>query len=207
MTQRRTLLRALPGLAGVMALAAGLRPAAAAERQVEDLGLSLNLPEAWIPIPRAEVLEAVARAREAGAPVIWVQHDDAQLVAGSADWQWVPDLQPLPGEPVVAKHFESSFEGTTLESELAARGISRIVLAGAMSNWCIRATAYAALDRGYDLTLVRDAHTTADVALDDGQAIEARQIVQDLNIVMRWISYPGRSSSTAAAAELSFASA
>lgn len=101
MTQRRTLLRALPGLAGVMALAAGLRPAAAAERQVEDLGLSLKLPEAWIPIPRAEVLEAVARAREAGAA------DDWTLRAG---WQRLPHLrwftlphllmatQPAPGQ-------------------------------------------------------------------------------------------------------------
>jgi nicotinamidase-related amidase len=95
---------------------------------------------------------AVERARQDGAPVIWVQHSDEELVYGSEAWQWAPELTPAEGEPVIHKQFNSSFEQTTLEEELARLGATRIALAGAATNWCIRATAYAALDRGYDLT-------------------------------------------------------
>lgn len=152
----------------------------------------------------ANVAHAVQRARACGTPVVWVQHNDAQLLKDSAEWQWVPELQPQPGEVRVHKQHESSFESTTLESELATRGVSHIVLAGAMTNWCIRATAYGALDRGYDLTLLKDAHTTRDTTLEGGFQIKADQVVQDLNLVMRWLSYPGRKSGTATAEEVNF---
>lgn len=86
---------------------------------------------------------------------------------------------------------------TTLEDELAQIGVTRIVLAGAQSNWCIRATAYGALERGYDLTLLKDAHTAETMVLDDGFRIEAASVIQELNIALRWLSYPGRSNGTA----------
>ena len=88
--------------------------------------------------------------------------------------------------------------------ELAQLGASHIVLAGAATNWCIRATAYAALDRGYDLTLVKDAHTTETMRLDDGTTIEAADVVRELNIAMTWLEYPGRKNSTATADEVDF---
>jgi hypothetical protein len=78
------------------------------------------------------------------------------------------------------------------------------VLAGAATNWCIRATAYGALDRGYDLTLVKDAHTTESLELENG-AMEASSIVQELNIAIKWLSYPGRANGTATAEEVDFA--
>jgi nicotinamidase-related amidase len=166
------------------------------------------MEKAWdAPRVVAQVARAVQRARASGTPVVWVQHHDTQLVKGSPAWQWVPELAPHEGEVHVHKQYESSFEGTTLESELAQRGVSHIVLAGAMTNWCIRATAYGALDRGYDLTLVKDAHTTSHLDLDDGFQIRAEQVVQDLNVVMRWLSYPGRKSSTATADEVVFTAA
>lgn len=148
------------------------------------------------------VARAVQRARRQGVPVIWVQHADSQLVRDSADWQLVPELSPAPGEPLVHKAFESSFENTSLEQELAARGVSHVLLAGAMTNWCIRATAYGALDRGYDLTLLKDAHTTAPLEFEDGFKVDAQNIVRELNLVMHWLSYPGRKCSTAAADEV-----
>ena len=150
------------------------------------------------------VAKAVEQARAKGVPVFWVQHSDRDLVHGSADWQWVPELKPAKGEIRIDKSFESSFEQTALEPELARLGATHISLAGAKSNWCIRATAYGALERGYDLTLVKDAHTTSSMALSDGLRIEAQSVVQDLNIAMKWISYPGRSNGTAAADELDF---
>ncbi|MEP7299687.1 MAG: isochorismatase family protein [Burkholderiales bacterium] len=162
--------------------------------------------EAW-DAPRivGNVARAVERARAQGVPVIWVQHSGDDLPRGSADWQWVPELVPCPGEPIIHKRFESSFEQTPLEDELAWCGASHITLAGAATNWCIRATAYAALDRGYDLTLVQDAHTTSSMAFDDGTTVAAADIVRDLNTTMTWLTYPGRKPRTATTEEVDFA--
>jgi nicotinamidase-related amidase len=148
---------------------------------------------------------AVERARAQGVPVIWVQHSSAELVHGSTEWQWVPALVPREDELCIYKEFNSSFENTTLDAELAKRGVSHIVLAGAATNWCIRATAYGALDRGYDLTLVKDAHTTKSMTLDDGFTIVAESVVRELNVAMTWLSYPGRTCTTANAGEVNFA--
>lgn len=147
---------------------------------------------------------AVARARGKAVPVIWVQHSDRDLQHGSPGWQWVPELIPAEGEPVIDKHFNSSFEQTTLEDELARFDASHITLAGAASNWCIRATAHGALDRGYDLTLIKDAHTTETMVLDNGTRIEAARVVDELNIAMSWLSYPGRTTRTATAEQIDF---
>ena len=164
------------------------------------------LKEAWnAPRIIGNVARAVERARAQDVPVLWVQHSDENLVFGSPQWQWVPELIPAVGEPLIHKHFNSSFEQTTLEEELARLGATHIALAGAATNWCIRATAYGALDRGYDLTLVEDAHTTETMVLDDGTRIEASSVVQELNIAMTWVSYPGRTNSTAKAEEVHFA--
>ena len=151
------------------------------------------------------VAHTVDRAREQGVPVIWVQHADDDLPSGSPEWQWAPELVPADGELRIHKGFNSSFEQTPLDEELSRLGATHITLAGAATNWCIRATAYGALERGYDLTLVKDAHTTKTMELDDGTKIEAANLVRELNIAMTWISYPGRKNRTVAAAELDFA--
>ncbi len=147
---------------------------------------------------------AVDRARDRRVPVVWVQHSDGDLPHGSPGWQWAPPLAPADDEARIDKHFNSSFEQTTLEAELAALGATRIVLAGAATNWCIRATAYGALERGYDLTLVSDAHTTESLTLEDGTVLDAERLVADLNLAMTWLSYPGRSNTAVRAADLDF---
>lgn len=151
------------------------------------------------------VSRAVERARTEGVPVIWVQHFSDELPTGSAEWRWVPELAPSEGESLIHKQFNSAFEQTSLDSELASLGATHIVLAGAATNWCIRATAYGALDRGYDLTLVKDAHTTESMQLEGGVMIEAVNVVRELNIAMAWLEYPGRNNSVASANEFDFA--
>jgi nicotinamidase-related amidase len=151
------------------------------------------------------VARAVERARTSGVPIIWVQHEARDLPRDSASWQWVDALSPAPGETRIHKRFESSFEGTDLEAQLGRLGATHIVLAGASTNWCIRATAYAALDRGYALTLLQDAHTTSHLDLGNGSRVEAAGIVAELNVVMSWLSFPGRTCGTCATAELDFA--
>jgi nicotinamidase-related amidase len=127
------------------------------------------------------------------------------MLRGTPQWEFVPQLKPAEGEVRIHKRFNSSFEDTRLEAELKRLGVTHVVLAGAMTNWCIRATAYGALDRGYDMTLIKDAHTTSTIALADGTKIEAAGIVHELNVAMTWIEYPGRKSGTAAVEEVKFA--
>ena len=164
--------------------------------------------EAW-EAPRVvkNVSRAVERARASGVPVIWVQHSNHELPRGSPQWQWVPELTPAKEDVLIHKEFNSAFERTALDEELARLGATHIALAGAATNWCIRATAYGALDRGYDLTLIKDAHTTETMALDDGRKIEAASVVDELNIAMTWLNYPGRTNGTATAEEVDFGSA
>jgi nicotinamidase-related amidase len=147
---------------------------------------------------------AVQRARAGGVPVVWVQHSDEELPYGSPQWQWVPELVPADGETLIHKNFNSSFEQTELEKELSALGATHLALAGAATNWCIRATAYGALDLGYDLTLIEDAHTTGTLELDNGTKIEASTVIEELNICMTWVSYPGRTNGTDTADEVDF---
>ena len=151
------------------------------------------------------VARAVERARAENVPVIWVQHTDQDLPKDSPQWQWVPELLPAEGEPRIHKQFNSSFEQTSLQSELAALGVTHIVLAGAATNWCIRATAYGALERGYDLTLLTDAHTTETIQFERGVTIEAADVVRELNNTMQWLAYPGRKNGTAPVEHVNFA--
>ncbi|MGE5089404.1 MAG: cysteine hydrolase family protein [Candidatus Levyibacteriota bacterium] len=155
----------------------------------------------------ANVALAAHRAREAGVPVVWVQHEDDELKRDTPGWEWVPELQPSPGEPRLHKRYNSAFEDTALLPLLEQLEVSRIFLAGAASNWCIRATAYGALDRGFDLTLIGDAHTTGDMELGPGRVVQARSIIDDLNAAMRWLSYPGRTNAVASAADADFRAA
>lgn len=155
----------------------------------------------------ANIARAVARARAHGVPLIWVQHHNHELPPGSPAWQWVPELVPAAAEALIPKRYNSAFEHTPLDDELARLSATHIVLAGAATNWCIRATAYGALDRGYDLTLVGDAHTTEDLTLDDGTVIRAEHVIPDLNTTLTWLRYPGRGSRVAAAEAVDFGSA
>ncbi|MFN8439831.1 MAG: isochorismatase family protein [Caldilineaceae bacterium] len=147
---------------------------------------------------------AVEKARSQNIPVIWVKHADNELIYDSPEWQLMPELSPADGDVQIDKQFNSSFEQTSLEETLAQLGATHIVLAGAATNWCIRATAYGALDRGYDLTLIKDAHTTGTMEFEDGTKIEATDIILELNVAMKWLSYPGRKNSTAKAEEITF---
>jgi nicotinamidase-related amidase len=152
----------------------------------------------------ANVARTIERARAAGVPVVWVLHADDDMPVGSPAWQLAPPLVPARGEPVVHKTFNSAFERTELEPLLAGFGATHLVLAGAQTNWCIRSTAHAALERGYDLTVVRDAHTTVSMDLEGGRRIEAEAVVDEFNVAMTWMDYPGRRCATALAEAVDF---
>jgi nicotinamidase-related amidase len=113
----------------------------------------------------ANINTLVDKARGEGVPVVWVQHNDpGNLVRDSEGWQYVPELQPDASEPLVHKQYGDSFEDTDLEDILAQHRVGRLVVTGAQTDACIRSTLHGALVRGYDATLVGDAHTTEDLS-------------------------------------------
>ena len=155
---------------------------------------------------RAEVIAnintLVGKARAEGVPVIWVQHSDEGMPLGSPEWRYVPELVQEDGEPVVHKRYGDSFEDTDLERVLAERGIGRLVVTGAQSDACIRSTLHGGFTRGYDVTLVGDAHTTIDLSEYGAPAPE--QVIAHTNMYWRWQSAPGRTAGTVGTAEVSF---
>jgi len=108
----------------------------------------------------ANIGSLVEKARHERIPVVWVQHCDERLARGSEDWRIVPELTPGDAEPLVEKSYGDSFEDTTLESVLSGLGVGRLIVAGAQTDACVRSTIHGAFVRGYDTTLVSDAHTT-----------------------------------------------
>jgi nicotinamidase-related amidase len=150
----------------------------------------------------ANINTLVDRARAEHVPVIWVQHSDDNVVHGSDGWQYVPELQRLDSEPLVEKKHGDSFEDTTLETELAQRGVGRLVVTGAQTDACIRATLHGAFTRGYDTTLVSDAHTTDD--LSEYGLPPADKVIAHTNMYWTWQTGPGRTASVVDTAAVTF---
>lgn len=144
----------------------------------------------------------VENARSSGVPVVWVQHSSEELPQGSSQWEFVPELQQLATESVVHKRYGDSFEDTDLETVLAKAGAGRVVVAGAQSDACIRSTIHGAFVRGYDVTLVADAHTTED--LTQWGAPPPEQVISHTNLYWQFQGGPGRTADVASAAEVSF---
>lgn len=141
----------------------------------------------------------VARARTAGAPVIFVQHEDPWLIADTDGWQLHAGLDVRPGDPRVRKRYRDAFADTELSAILADLGSRHLVIAGAQSDFCVRTTAQRAASLGFDLTLVSDAHTTADADLGD-ERLSAAQIVAHTNAYFENFTAPGITAGTATAA-------
>ena len=150
----------------------------------------------------ANIAALVERARQADVPVVWVQHSDAELVHGSHAWHYVPELSLAAGEPLVHKLYGDSFEDTELETVLAERGVGRLVVAGAQTDQCIRATLHGAITRGYDAILVSDAHTTED--LTEWGAPPPEQVIAHTNLYWSHHVAPGRTAGTVATADVDF---
>ncbi|MFD5798459.1 cysteine hydrolase family protein [Streptomyces diastatochromogenes] len=150
----------------------------------------------------ANINTLIDKARAADVPVVWVQHSDEELAYGSETWQYVPELTRQDGEPLIHKKYGDSFEDTDLESVLAERRVGRLLVTGAQTDACIRSTLHGAIVRGYDTTLVADAHTTEDLSKYGAPAPE--QVIAHTNLYWRWHSAPGRRGGTVETAEVTF---
>jgi nicotinamidase-related amidase len=146
---------------------------------------------------------AVNRARAARVPVIWVQHSDEELIRGSEGWQIVSELTPLDGEPKVSKNHRSSFEATDLELILDRLGVGHLFIAGMQTNNCVRHTTHSAQERGYDVTILADAHTTTGYDWD-GHTVVAEDVVNEFNDNFGGSELPGRFTRAISTSELTF---
>jgi nicotinamidase-related amidase len=150
----------------------------------------------------ANISGLVERARQDGAPVVWIQHNDGNLERGTVDWEIVPELKPDEAEPLVEKRYGDSFEDTRLESVLSGLGVGSLIVCGAQTDMCIRSTLHGALARGYDATLVKDAHTTEDLTSEG--APPPKDVIAHTNLYWSWQQAPGRTAGTVETKEVSF---
>jgi nicotinamidase-related amidase len=146
---------------------------------VVDLNLGFTDRESPLACDLDGVVDAVAElldeARRAGLPVVYttVAYDEGArrsaaafidkvpaLLTLEAGSRWVeidPRVAPRPGEPVLTKLFASAFFGTTLATLLASSGCDGLVVTGASTSGCVRATVVDALQHGYRPAVPREA--------------------------------------------------
>jgi nicotinamidase-related amidase len=150
----------------------------------------------------ANVASLVEKARREQVPVVWVQHHDDGLTRESDEWRIVPELKPDGAEPLVEKSYGDSFEDTTLETVLSDLQVGRLVVAGAETDACIRSTLHGAFTRGYDTTLVSDAHTTGDKT--QWGAPPPDQVIAHTNLYWTYQTAPGRTAGTVKTKDVDF---
>ena len=113
-----------------------------------------------------QINKAIDSARINNLPVIWVQHSEEEMPIGSHFWEIIPELVPEDHDALIEKIHGSSFKETNLADVLKEHEISHLYISGAQSENCVSATTVDALERGYRVTLISDAHTT-----DDGSVV------------------------------------
>ncbi|MGL3804807.1 isochorismatase family protein [Paeniglutamicibacter sp. R2-26] len=150
----------------------------------------------------SRIQEMVTRARDTGTPIFWVQ-DEQDFARHSTAWRIVAPLEPRDGEHHVFKTYRDAFAGTGLHAALNAQGVGHVVICGAQSDYCVRTAAQRAAAMGFDVTLVRDAHTTG-AATFEGQSLTGDQVIAHTNAYFSGLEYPQQAISLLRADEVVF---
>ena len=104
---------------------------------------------------------AVQAARRNGIRVIFSQHENGTFLAkGTQGHRIIDEMDVREGDIVIGKKRPDVFEGTSLDAILKETGIETVIVAGLVSNGCVREACLSALKRGYAVRLLRDAHST-----------------------------------------------
>jgi nicotinamidase-related amidase len=148
----------------------------------------------------ANIVFLVDKARAEKVSIVWIQHSGDELPRGSDGWRYVAELTQEESEPVVHKRYSDAFEDTDLEAVLAERKVGRLIVTGAQTDECIRSTLHGAITRGYDATLVGDAHTTED--LTPWGAPTPDKVIDHTNLYWQNHTAPGRQAGTVSAASV-----
>lgn len=127
----------------------------------------------------ARIRGLLDKARAARTPVIFVQHagaPDEALAPGKPGFALHAQLTPTDGEPVIVKSECSAFLGTDLDARLKALGAERLVICGMQTEFCVDTAVRGAVERGYQVALVADGHSTF-----DGGPLSAADIIRHHN--------------------------
>jgi nicotinamidase-related amidase len=135
---------------------------------------------------RAGVLSRIetllSRARASGTPVIYIQHDGPRghpLETHTKGWEIHLSIAPADGDKIIRKRESDSFFETNLQEELRKGGVTRLIVAGAMTEYCVDTTCRRATSLGYDVTLASDAHLTR-----GNKVLTAATIIAHHNLVL-----------------------
>lgn len=124
------------------------------------------------------IADLIARARASGTPVFYVQHhalDEKAMQPGQPGFAFVDKLAPQQGDDVTVKHHSSAFHGTEFDAKLREAGIDYLVVTGMQSEYCVDSAIRGAVERGYKVTFVSDAHATFDTKVAKAKDIVAIQ--------------------------------
>lgn len=142
-------------------------------------------PGGVFPLPAAGPAGENARRllghfRARGLPVVHVRHESVRagvnfFLPGTRGAEIHEDVAPVPGEPVVVKHWPNSFLQTGLDELLRGLGVEKLVVCGMMTNMCVDAGVRAAADLGYACVLAHDACAAANLSFG-GVDVPAAQV-------------------------------
>ncbi|GAA2525446.1 cysteine hydrolase family protein [Microbacterium mitrae] len=152
----------------------------------------------------SRIAELVSGARDAGVPVVWVRHSDPGLELGSDGWQIVDELAPSEGEAIVEKLYGDSFEATTLESVLGELNVGELIVTGGQTDFCVRSTLHGGFVRGYDVTLIGDAHSTEDIRQWVQGVPSPAELIAHTNAYWANQKAPGRTARVVSTADVTF---
>jgi nicotinamidase-related amidase len=130
----------------------------------------------------SRVQRLIDKARGAHVPLFYVQNNGSKGDPdeyGSPGWEIHPAIQPTEEDVVVQKKTPDAFHETSLHNELNSRQITRLIIAGLQTEYCIDTTCRRAFTLAYEVVLVKDAHSTWDSSL-----LKARQIIDHHNNVL-----------------------
>lgn len=120
----------------------------------------------------------ITQAQTTGTPIIYIQDNDVDEI-GSPGWQIHSAILPTQHDLVLRKPETDAFYGTTLRQELETRDIGHLIIVGCKSEVCVDATCRRAVQLGYEVTLVSDAHSTT-----DNPVLSAPQIIAYHNYLL-----------------------
>jgi len=126
----------------------------------------------------ARIAELISRARKSGTPIFFIQHDggpDDPFHRGKPGFPFHEKLTPRAADDVTVKHRSSAFHGTDFDAKLKRAGVDHLIVAGMQSEYCVDSAIRGAVERGYEVTLPGDAHSTFDTRIAGASDIIAIQ--------------------------------